>query len=181
MWINGIKNPFFPGTFIIVNSQKPHCVHFYKTGTIICIKFLPQVLYENEQPFLYFKYVSPFISPNENGYIFSDSQIKNTPIKGLLQEIISEWNTKGVAYELMIRANILRIFVNVLRMLHNTETIFSTTNLIPEITKSLSYIITNYQTVTEKEVSDIGSQLYRVRAKMSTPTEVKATKKAVSK
>ncbi len=155
VWINETKNLFFPGTFIIVNSQKPHFVHFYKTGTIVCIKFLPQVLYENEQSFLYFKYVSPFVSTNENSYIFSDSQIKDSPIIGLLQEIMSEWNTKNDAYELVIRANILKIFVNIFRMWNHTEVFRNTTKLIPEIAKALSYITTNYQTLCEKDVANV--------------------------
>ncbi len=155
VWINGTKNPFSPGMFIIVNSQKPHVVHFHKKGTIFCIKFLPQVLYDNEQSFMYFKYVAPFISSDENRYIFSDAEIKNTSIPKLLEDIMSEWNDKSVAYELMIRANILRIFVNIFRLWNNTENLFGITNLTPEITKSLEYITKNYQSVTEKDAAEL--------------------------
>lgn len=155
VWINGTKNPFYPGTFIIVNSQKPHCVWFYKPGTIICIKFLPQVLYENEQSFLYFKYVLPFVSANKNGYVFPEAQIRNTPIVDLVRQIIYEWNTKGIAYELVIRANIQNIFTHVFRIWEATQTPFHNKSLNPEIARCLSYITANYQTVTETQVAKI--------------------------
>ena len=155
VWINEIANYFSPGTFIIVNSGKPHFVHFHKTGKIICIKFLPQILYENEQSFLYFKYVSPFVSIGENRYIFSASQIQHTPIIELLQEIISEWDVKDDTYELIIRANILKIIANTFRILKKNGFFYDDTKFTPEIKKSLSYITANYQTINEKELSNI--------------------------
>ena len=66
---------------------------------------------------------------------------------------MKEWEAKEAAYELVIRANILKIFTAIFRYWHNSN-IFSGENVIPDIVKTaVLYMENNFATATEDEVA----------------------------
>ncbi len=155
VWINETPNPFSPGTLIVVNSQKAHDVQFFTPTHYICVKFSPHILYETETPFHVFQYAFPFISGEENRYIFSPAQIQGTAIESLLLEIMEEWNRQEDAYAFVIWANILKIFATIFRLWKASGRLPSSIHFSPEIKQAISYTSCHYQTTTEKEVAQV--------------------------
>lgn len=155
VYINETKNPFSAGTFIIVNSKKAHTLSFTTPSKYFCVKFMPQVLYESDQPFVDMKYVMPFISEEKNQHIFSREEIEKTSIEALLTEMMDEWDAMDVGYDLVIRANILKIFTVIFRLWQKSGGGDILQNFSPDIKKAILYTMEHYQTVTEKEVADL--------------------------
>ena len=155
VYINETKNPFSEGTFIIVNSKKAHTLSFTKPSKYFCVKFMPQVLYESDQPFVDMKYVMPFISEEKNQHIFSREEIERTMIETLLTEMMDEWDAMDVGFDLVIRANILKIFTEIFRLWQKNGGGDVLQNFSPDIKKAILYTMEHYQTVTEKEVADL--------------------------
>ncbi len=155
VYINEMKNSFSAGTFIIVNSKKAHTLSFSKPSKYFCVKFMPHVLYENEQSFVDLKYVMPFISEEKNQHIFSHDEICNTSIDLLFTEMMDEWDAMDVGYDLVIRANILKIFSVIFRLWKRMGNGEVMNNFSPDIKKAILYTMDHYQTVTEKEVANL--------------------------
>lgn len=155
VYINETKNLFSAGTFIIVNSKKAHTLSFTKPSKYFCVKFMPHILYENEQSFVDLKYVMPFISEEKNQHIFAREEIENTAIASLLTEMMDEWDAMDVGYDLVIRANILKIFSIIFRLWKRSGGDETMKNLSSDIKKAILYTMNHYQTVTEKEVASL--------------------------
>ena len=155
VYINETKNPFSAGTFIIVNSKKAHTLSFSTPSKYFCVKFMPQVLYESDQPFVDMKYVLPFISEEKNRHIFSREEIEKTAIEALLTEMMDELDAMDVGYDLVIRANILKIFTVIFRLWQKGGCGEVLQNFSPDIKKAILYTMAHYQTVTKKEVADL--------------------------
>ncbi len=155
VYINGTKNFFSSGTFLIVNSKKAHALYFTKPSKYFCVKFMPHVLYESEQSFVDIKYVMPFISEEKNQHIFSRDEIKDTSIEALLTEMMDEWDAMDLGYDLVIRANILKIFSVIFRLWKRSGGEETMKNFSPDIKKAILYTMDHYQTVTEKEVASL--------------------------
>ncbi|MBR5270796.1 MAG: helix-turn-helix transcriptional regulator [Clostridia bacterium] len=153
VWINGKSHKFNEGDFVIINSGELHTVTFNENANYICVKFSPQILYAYEQALYEFKYVMPFLFDNAHQKYFSKDELKNTNIHKLTIEIMQEWNKKEPAYELVLRANILRIFSEVFRFWHKNKSLISETALTDTLKKALVYIGENYSSTTEKEVA----------------------------
>ena len=68
-------------------------------------------------------------------------------------EIMEEWESKKPAFELVIRANILKIFTAIFRYWHQSNT-YSGETVIPDIVKNaVLYMETHFDSVTEDEVA----------------------------
>ncbi len=159
VWVNGEETPFCPGTLVIVNSRKAHGFTFVNDSRYFCIKLMPNILGENEQSFLNFKYVMPFVLDSEDQYVFLPEDIESSGIRELLEEIMAEWQEKGCAYELVVRANILKIF-SILFKHWNSTGKHVNAGLPQEMARALQYTLANYKTVTEKEVADMCALSY---------------------
>lgn len=153
VWINGECHKFNAGDFVIINSGELHTVTFNGNANYICVKFSPQILYAYEQALFEFKYVMPFLYNNSYQKYFTKDELKNTDIHTLVLEIMQEWNKKEPAYELVLRANILRIFSEIFRFWHEGNIKISDVALTDSLKKALVYISENYSSTTEKDVA----------------------------
>lgn len=154
VWINGIPHSFRDGDLAVINSREPHVVTFHSDCEYICIKFLPQILYADEQALFEFKYVLPFLNHDSHQKIFHQEEILETDIRRLILEIMSEWNEKGTAYELMIRSAIIKIIATIFRHWNLPEDTRQEQFLTAPMKKALSYISDNYNTINEKDVAE---------------------------
>ncbi len=153
VWLNGECCPFVTGDLIIVNSKVSHALTFNRASTHICIKFLPQILYADENSLFEFKYVFPFLLGGSQQQIFHKDALQDTDVYRLVTEIMDEWNGKEPAFELVIRANILKIFTAIFRYWHNSNMVLGE-NVVPDIVKTaVRYMETHFDTVTEDEVA----------------------------
>ncbi len=151
-WISGNCFTFNEGDLIIINSNSPHDVKFSGYCNYICVKFWPQILYSDQQALFEFKYLLPFLIDGSNKKIFNKDELLGTGIPELIFEILSEWETKNSAYELIIRSNILRIFSWVFRQWSSTLSIKEKS--IPESIKTaINYIGENFSTTNGHEVA----------------------------
>lgn len=155
VWLNGEKHKFDSENLIIINSQEPHTLTFEGASKYICIKFLPQILYADENSLFEFKYVLPFLLENSQyKKIFHKDELADIDVHSLIIEIMDEWNKKNPAYELIIRSNILRIFTGIFRYWHNGNSFSGEANVEDIVKMALRYVETNFDTVTEHEVAD---------------------------
>lgn len=153
VWINGTPYHMVTGDLIIINSGELHNISFNKHCHYICVKFSPKILYFDENSLFEFKYVTPFLSDRVPKKLFHKSDLESTDVHGLSCEILDEWNKRSPAYELIIRANILRIFSGIFRF-WDTENGFKSEAIMTEsIKKALVYITENYETATLEAVA----------------------------
>lgn len=153
VWLNGERCPFVTGDLIIVNSKVSHSLTFNRHSTHICIKFLPQILYADENSLFEFKYVFPFLSGESQQQVFHKDVLSDTNVHELVMEIMEEWECKKPAFELVIRSNILKIFTAIFRYWHQSNT-YSGEAVIPDIVKNaVLYMETHFDSVTEDEVA----------------------------
>ncbi len=160
IWINGECHRFRTGDLAIINSEELHDVTANAASDYICVKFSPHVLYADEQALLEFKYVAPFLKENPYKVIYHKDEIQNIDIFALANEIMKEWNEKNPAYELIIRADILKIFSEIIRIRSRGNNSVPEIVLNESIKTAISYIHTNFSTVTEKDAAKICGLCY---------------------
>ncbi len=154
VWISGACHPLNAGDLVVINSGDYHTVTFDTEAEYICVKFSPGVLYADEQALLELKYLVPFVSKNPLPKFFPRKEIENTEIDALTNEIMREWEKKETAYELVIRADILKIFASIFRYWSQND--LSVAGIQPTDTakKVLAYISENALTVTEESAAE---------------------------
>lgn len=160
VWINGDAYPFEEGDLVLVNSQEPHTVTSPTVSSHICVKFSPGILYSDEQALLEFKYVIPFLSENRHQKRFCKGELTSLDVDTLMHNIMREWEAKSVAYELMIRANILTLFSGILRYWHEGERISSSPMITDTIKQALAYMEQHYADADEREVAEVCAVSY---------------------
>lgn len=154
VWFNGKKQSFHTGDLVIVNSKVPHTLTFNEVSSYICIKFLPQILYADENSLSEFKYALPFLLENSHQKVFDKHALSGVDVGSLIIEIMTEWKNKKPAYELVIRANILKLFAGIFRE-WSEHNVLGNYSQIPDTIKSaLAYVEENLDSVTEKDVAD---------------------------
>jgi len=109
------------GDLILIHSHETHSI--YSMGeeiSYIVVKFDPEILYSTSRTILESKYILPFTLADSNGQrVFTESEIKDTPIPALIREIYDEFSSKGFGFELAVRTLICRVFLWFLRKTHN--------------------------------------------------------------
>ena len=153
VWFNGEKHSFKTGDLAVINSNMPHTLTFDETSTYLVVKFLPKILYADENSPFEFKNVLPFLIEGSREKIFSKEKLDDINLDDLAHEILTEWESQAPAYEFIIRANILKIFASIFRYWHSNNIPISETKISDTIKVALNYIDENLGTVTEKDVA----------------------------
>ena len=96
----------------------------------------------------------PFLSNNAVQWTFRNDELKNTDIKGLLYEIMNEWETQGPAYELVIRANLLKLFSGIIRYWHENNIMYNEVKITDTLKNALMYVEENFDTATEAQTAE---------------------------
>ncbi len=105
------------GDLVVVNPGEAHEVYTEKEdATYYVIKFLPELLYAQGKSLVGVRYLLS-LWQDEIAFApaFRAEEIGESGIDGYVGEIKREWEEKGAGYELLIHANIMRIFVWILR------------------------------------------------------------------
>lgn len=160
VWSGGEKNSFRTGDLIIINSGESHSFTYNRDSSYFCIKFLPHILYADENSLFEFKYVVPFLLENSRQKIFRSNELSGTNVKGLITEIMNEWDNMDSAFELIIRANILKIFAGIFRHWHQSNILPETANITDSLKTALQYVDENFSTATEAEVATYCNMSY---------------------
>ena len=153
VWLSGVPYHMVSGDLIIINSGELHNVSYNKDSHYSCIKFSPRILYFDDNSLFEFKYVTPFLSENSPQKLFCSGDLEDIDVYSLCDEIMDEWNRKDTAFELSIRANILKIFAAIFRHWDKQNVFHSEAVLTEPIKKALHYIAENFDTVTERDAA----------------------------
>ncbi len=165
-WINGEKMRYDTGTLIIINPKEPHTLTFNSTSHHFCIRFSPHILYSDEKSFYEFKYITPFLVGDAHRYVFRREDITTVDVQELIVEIMKEWEKKDNAYELVIRANILKIFSGIFRYWNESQVLQSETEMSDSMKEALTFISENFITLTQKDVAKHCNISYQYLSRM---------------
>ena len=152
VWCNGEAIRFKTGNLVIVNSNMPHELTHERYSEYICVKFSPSVLYADETSLFEYKYIMPFLYNNTHQKVFGNNDIDHISMKELFVNIMEEWNTKEPGYELIIRANILRLLAGIFRYWNKNEN--NNITITDTIKTALLYIEEHFENITEAEVAE---------------------------
>ena len=153
VWINGTGYELAAGELAVINSNMPHTVTYEGSPRYICIKFLPSILYTDEQSVLEFQYALPFLLEGTNRKPFRASNVKGADIHALLLDCMREWDAKESGFELVIRANLLKIFAAILRHWRAEGLELPSAAPTDAIKSALAYVEKHYRTASEREVA----------------------------
>lgn len=153
VWISGIPHHMVDGDLIIINSGELHNISFNKDSHYICVKFSPRILYFDDNSLFEFKYVTPFLSDRSPQKLFHEKDFDNVDVHALSLEIMNEWEQQRPAYELSIRANILKIFAGIFRYWEKQNVFHSEAVMTEPIKNALLYLSENFDSVTESDAA----------------------------
>lgn len=150
--LNNKEYFFCEGDIVIINSNEIHNIIALHPGLnkYMVIKFKPDMLYTTSQSFFEIKYVMPFIL-NESTHqkIFKKEDVEDTLIPQIIHGVYQEYTEKNYGYELAIRANILNLFLFILRSwrVKNIDLNINqdiNKDIINRLNSALDYINSNY-------------------------------------
>ena len=109
--------PMEPGDLLVVNAREAHDVVLHKGLTrYFVVKFLPQLLYAQGQSLIGLRYLLPLW---QKEMLFSPAlpavELGRSGVTTFLQEMMHEFTEKSIGYELVLQADILKIFTWILR------------------------------------------------------------------
>ncbi len=161
IWCNGKNCRLRSGDMIVIHSKKPHTVSsIQEESRYIVIKFMPQILYAAEQSVLEFKYIVPFIADNDKyKNLFTKAEIENTPVPGIIEDLMGEWTRRDYGFEVALRAHTIKLALWLIRHWYNEisdariEVWTETTDAIHSIQKSIEYAQKNFSTASSQEAA----------------------------
>lgn len=167
--LNNTEYYFSKEDLVLINSNEVHNITALTEGynQYIVIKFVPEILYTNSQSLFEMKYAMPFIL-NESTHqkIFFKKEIEHSIVPGIITLIYEEFTLKNYGYELAVRANLIHLFLFILRSWHGRNVNLNLdTSLNKEMTgrlqKVFEYIEENYQNdITSLEMANICNLSY---------------------
>lgn len=105
------------GDFIIINARELHDV-ICEDGSAdyYVVKFLPNILYSHGHSLSGIRYLLPLWQKDISFLpLLKREELEGSEIVELIEGIMQEWNTKSFGYELIMKANIMQVFVWMLR------------------------------------------------------------------
>ena len=144
---------------IIIYSNEPHDVvavdsdaHYY------VIQFLPTMLYADGIGMPDYRYFLPMWKKySDFSHLTKKESLIGSGIDGQISSIIREWNERSYGYELMIKSDIIKIFISFLRL--NSSHINMQDEHIPASLKSsfeklMAHLEQNYSDFSAQDAAD---------------------------
>ena len=157
IWVNGEPHPFKSGDLAVITPKEPHAFTFNASSNYICLKFAPEILATDNGSIFQFQYVFPMFSKDLKKRVFHAEELDGADVKGLTEEIMTEWESENTARELIIRANIMKIFTLILRLWEKDSLFSFDSKPSDTMQKALVYISEKRACVTEEEVASMCS------------------------
>ncbi|MBQ9132000.1 MAG: AraC family ligand binding domain-containing protein, partial [Clostridia bacterium] len=117
VWIGSKSYSLAEGDLLIINAGEPHDVTpGAREASYYVIKFLPKLLYAQGQSLSVIRYLLP-LWQKQVGFrpALRKADLQDSGIGELVARIRREWEARSPGYELIVHANIMQIFVWVLR------------------------------------------------------------------
>ena len=144
--------------FVVQAGEAHETRQLGKKQTLLCIKFLPQILYSSEQSVTELEYSIPYVFENfSKCRKFDAAVLKDTFIPQVFEEICQEKKAEKFGYELALRSHVLRIFLWLMRYWHeragDLQLTMPNRKVAVLLQKTREYVKECYQTVTLSEVA----------------------------
>ncbi|MBO5339455.1 MAG: helix-turn-helix transcriptional regulator [Oscillospiraceae bacterium] len=152
--LNGTVTRLPRHSMFVLLPGEPHCTRrLCPTQSLLCIKFLPQVLYSSEPDSTALEHAIPFVLERfSQRRLFDPDTLKGTPIPGAFEALRREQLEPRFGYELALRSHVLQIFLWIFRHWH--ETAGSPPLTLPNATAAVilsrarEYVRENYATAS---------------------------------
>lgn len=151
---------FSAGDLIIANSYETHSLDIKNDSTVYYVVQLEAELLKSAYNYtLEMKYVLPFImNSSEHRRLIPKKDIEGSRIKEYIEDAVKEYDEKNYGFEFAIRADLLRVFLCILRKWHdkNARLYSSADKNLVRIQKLLDYIDENFSAnISVKDASNI--------------------------
>jgi AraC-like DNA-binding protein len=110
------------GDFVLIRPMRLHQTRTLRAedNRYIVLKFVPDGLFSSTQPIYEMKYIFPFIHAFKQGFeYYHGKQLRDHPMKALLQNILRESTQRLYGYEMATRANIEQLLLWFIRQWHS--------------------------------------------------------------
>ena len=148
------------GDLLLIHPREPHDVHAASEScTYIVIKFLPEVLLSGEQSSPTYGY-SLLLTERTAGKqcFFSARELTESGLSDRFSHLMEEWEGERFGYELSLRADVLHIFLYILRR-WQASGLPLTAGVIglrgEMIGRAISYVRDHYAELTEESTAEI--------------------------
>ncbi len=146
----------------IINPRKSHYIYTDDINIkYYVIKFSPDLLFLGGKINEELKYILPIIQNDEK----LKPILKNTDckIKKIAEDILEEWESERAGYEFFLRANVIRLFGEIVRLRADNNEIrsfnqYDKNSMI--IIASLAYISDNLLEITEEDAAKYANMSY---------------------
>jgi len=161
VYIDGREYAVPKGGMTVANAGELHATRgAEERSTLLCIKFLPQILYSSEQTVTEMEYSIPYVFEHFGGKrIFYAEELGNSVLPAAFSQICKEMQENGFGYELAIRAEVMRIFAWILRYWHvgaqNQTVPLLAPSLAALISKAREYVRAHYADATVREAAEV--------------------------
>ncbi|MCK5129604.1 MAG: helix-turn-helix transcriptional regulator [Clostridiales bacterium] len=162
IFLNGKLYQAHKEDLVIINSKEAHQIETIDKDTrYIVIQFDPDMLHMSSTAFT-LKYILPFSGPDKTyPRLFKKEDIYKTEIKLRIQHIYDEMLNEEYAYEFAIQANIIMLFLDIVRSWHQNGIDIQNDTFIKDkdlvwINKAMTFIEDHYyENITAKETAKI--------------------------
>ncbi len=109
------------GDMAVIDPMDVHCTYALAEGdnTYMVLKFVPELMYSSEQPMYELGTVSAYMRlRSSHRKVFRKDEVESSGMGAIMERIFDEYNNKEFGYALSVRAEIMRLFVAILRDWH---------------------------------------------------------------
>ena len=111
------------GDMAVIDPMDVHCTYALAEGdnTYMVLKFVPELMYSSEQPMYELGTVSAYMRlRSSHRRVFRKDEVESSGMGAIMERIFDEYNNKEFGYALSVRAEIMRLFVAILRDWHKS-------------------------------------------------------------
>ena len=121
VYINGETVDMPVGSMGVISSGELHSTRGTEEhNALMCIKFMPEILYSSEQTVTEMEYSIPYVFEHFSAQrVFPPEALESTFLPAAFSRIGEEHERQEFGYELAIRAEVMRIFSWILRAWHH--------------------------------------------------------------
>ncbi len=146
-------------SMFIINAGEPHVTksNSEEDRWLLCIKFMPQVLFSSEQSATELEQVFQYIFEQFGKQrMFPKALLNGTSLPYAFNNVIEEMSEEPFGYELGIRAEVMRIFLWIIRYWNENEPEFSidVAGNTEIISKIRGYVNEHYQDATLQSAAE---------------------------
>lgn len=148
--------PLAAGAMLLIQSEIFHDVKsFGSESEHIVIKFLPSVLFSEEQTVAEYACIQLLMQGMEAGKIyFSPDETRDTPFAALFSRLLAEWDAQNFGYQLALRADVTSLVLAIMRKWVEADpaladvTVSKTHGVL--CNRAVEYVKANYVDLTEE-------------------------------